>query len=85
MLQSLLKEIDIEPLYELAEGITPALFFPLVTDRFEDVMDALSDRGIECGLWHGANIVVLPGHQFLTKRDIRAIFKAVEMGLCKGR
>jgi len=85
LLESMFKEMRLEPLYTLAEGISPAILFPLVTDGFEGVMEALSDRGIECGLWHGANIVVLPGHQFLTEREIRVIFKAVERGLRKGR
>jgi len=72
------KKISLEPIHEVSADISPSLFFPLITDRFEGVLKKMSESRIECGLWHGTNIVVLPVHQFLEKEDLERIFETVK-------
>ncbi len=45
-------------------------FFPLKSPEPAKLMKALRENNIECGLWHGTNIIVLPLHQYLTKDKI---------------
>jgi len=71
------KKIFLGPLHDVNDEITPSFFFPLVTDRFEAVIEEARRAGIECALWHGTNMVVLPIHQFLNEVDLEYIFKTV--------
>lgn len=77
-LQAKFERISLKPLYELNEDISPSFHFPLVTDKFEDVIEQASQFGIDCGLWHGTNIVVLPAHQFLEEEHLERIFELVK-------
>jgi len=49
-----------------------------VTDKFEEVIEKASQSGIDCGLWHGTNIVVFPVHQFLEEEHLERIFEVVK-------
>ena len=72
------KKISLEPLHKVNEDISPSLFFPLVADRWEEVIKKISQSGIENALWHGTNIVVLPVHQFLVEDELEYIFQVVK-------
>lgn len=77
-LQAKFERISLKPLYELNEDISPSFHFPLVTDKFEKVIEKASQSGIDCGLWHGTNIVVFPAHQFLEEEHLERIFEVVK-------
>lgn len=79
------KKLSLKPLMKLDDHVSPSFFFPLVTDRFEEVLEASARSGIECGLWHGTNIVVLPMHQFLNERELERIFRMVRSVYSKKR
>ena len=48
-----------------SENITP-WFLPVLVSAPTAVLRYLRDQQIECGLWYGSNIIVLPLHQYLT-------------------
>src|SRR5215471_6124917 len=48
-----------------SENITPWLL-PVLVSTPAPVLRYLRAQQIECGLWHGSNIIVLPLHQYLT-------------------
>lgn len=50
-------------------AVTP-WFLPVRVGNPPRVLRALREGGIECGLWHGSDIVVLPLHQFLTGAEV---------------
>ena len=77
-LQGKFETILLKPLYEVNEDISPSFFFPLVTEKFEAVIDKALQSGVDCGLWHGTNIVVLPAHQFLEEEHLERIFELVK-------
>jgi hypothetical protein len=52
-----------------SENITP-WFLPVLVSDPAAVMRYLRIERIECGLWHGSNIVVLPLHQYLTDAEM---------------
>ena len=52
-----------------SENITP-WFLPVLVLEPAAVMQYLRAQEIECGLWHGSNIVVLPLHQYLTDAEM---------------
>ena len=54
---------------EMSQNVTP-LFLPVRFGRPVAAMRDLRARNIECGLWHGSDIVVLPLHQFLTDEEM---------------
>jgi dTDP-4-amino-4,6-dideoxygalactose transaminase len=60
------------PLFDPAPGTVP-WFFPVPVREPHRLMDAARRAGVECGLWHGSDIVVLPCHQFLGEAEIEAI------------
>lgn len=72
------KELLLLPFHQVDENVSPSLFFPLVTDRYEEVMEKASNSNIENALWHGTNIVVLPVHQFLVEEELERIFQVVK-------
>lgn len=51
-------------------------FFPICARRPDSLVARARARKVDCGLWHGTNIVVLPCHQFLAQRDIDRIVDA---------
>lgn len=59
-------------LFEADENVTP-WFYPLETPYWEDIMAAAAQQGIDCGRWHGTDIVVLPCHQYLCDADVDRI------------
>lgn len=76
--------LGLRPLYELTPAISPSLLFPLVTDRCDAVMESARRAGVDCGRWHGSDIVVFPGHQFLRDEDIGRIIACVRSVYRKG-
>jgi len=78
LLESRFKRIGLKPWFEINEEISPSFHFPLVVDKFEKVIQKATESGIECGLWHGTNIVVLPAHQFLKEEHLERIFEVVK-------
>jgi perosamine synthetase len=52
-----------------SENVTP-WFLPVLVFEPATVMRYLHAQGIECGLWHGSNIIVLPLHQYLTDEEM---------------
>ena len=51
-------------------------FFPIRAKRPDALIGRARARRVDCGLWHGTNIVVLPCHQFLAQCDIDRIVDA---------
>lgn len=45
-------------------------FFPVKVNDADKIITLLRNNNIECGLWHGTSIVVLPLHQYLTSEEI---------------
>ena len=52
-----------------SENITP-WFLPVVVSSPATIMRYLRVQKIQCGLWHGSNIIVLPLHQYLTDAEM---------------
>lgn len=76
-LESRFAELLLQPLFTLTDGISPSFHFPLVTARWEEVLEAAWAAGIEAARWHGADIVVLPQHQFLVDEELEYIVEVV--------
>jgi hypothetical protein len=56
-------------LSEPSVNITPWLL-PVLVSEPGPVMRYLCAQEIECGLWHGSNVIVLPLHQYLTHAEM---------------
>lgn len=63
-------------IYQVDESVTP-WFYPLQTPLWEDVMAAAAQQGIDCGRWHGSEVVVLPCHQYLSDDDVDRVIAMV--------
>lgn len=59
----------LEVLTEVSDNVTP-WYLPIRFVRPVAAMRELRAQNIECGLWHGSDIVVLPLHQFLTDEEM---------------
>jgi len=73
-IQPLLKENDFESV---------PWFFPIEVDQPEEYILKLRSMGIESGLWHGSNVIVIPLHQYFTNGDIKeavSIFNKINNG-----
>jgi DegT/DnrJ/EryC1/StrS aminotransferase family len=57
-----------------SENITPWLL-PVLVSEPTTVMRYLQAQGIECGLWHGTNIIVLPLHQYVADAEMDFMLK----------
>lgn len=64
--------IGLSPVFELNDSITP-WFFPVQMQNWQKCIAEAQNYGIECGLWHGTNIVVFPCHQFLSDKHIEKV------------
>lgn len=64
--------LGFSPLFEVSDVICP-WFFPIHVRCPEAVQQIAQQRGVDCGLWHGSDIVVFPCHQFLGDEHIRKI------------
>ena len=78
------RQIDLQPVFEVTDKITP-WFFPLSVTDAPRMMEAAARTGVECGRWHGTNIIVFPCHQNLTEDDLAHIGAVFESGLNTGR
>lgn len=54
-------------------------FFPLEVKKPERFMEWLRSQGVDAGLWHGSNVVVMPLHQYLNVEDIDYIVNRIEL------
>ena len=68
-------QIGLRPLFEMHGGVTP-WFFPVSTPVYESVLASCASHRIDCGWWHGTNIVVFPCHQFISDDHVNRIVKA---------
>lgn len=66
--------------YEMDDSITP-WFFPIETALWEDVQSTAHQQSIDCGRWHGSNMVVLPCHQYLSDIDVQRVVDVVSQAL----
>lgn len=73
----LFKTINLKPLFNINRNISPYLF-PLMIENAEEIAEYLIKNEIEAAFWRGKNIVVLPVHQFLEKKDIELMFNLVK-------
>jgi len=67
------KAIGLDPLFAITEQITP-WFFPVPTCNWHEMIEVAHLQGVDCGRWHGTDMVVFPCHQFLTTGDVVRIF-----------
>jgi len=65
----LLSNSSYEFVFSETKNIAP-WFFPLKVGNASKTIGILRENNIDCGLWHGTNIVVLPLHQYLTSEEI---------------
>ncbi len=77
LLHDMLMDCSITPLFNATEDISPACLFPVVIDNCDEAISALKRSRIECSIWHGSNIIVVPMNQFLEKKDIEKIVNAI--------
>jgi hypothetical protein len=62
-----------KPLIKDTTGLFP-WFFPLATTANPaQTVYKLRSCGIEAGLWHGSNIIILPLHQYLSAEDVNRV------------
>lgn len=66
------QEIGLQPLFTVTDQVTP-WFFPVYTPRHREMVAAARAKGVDCGLWHGTEIVVFPCHQYLTSECLARI------------
>ena len=62
----------LEPLFDVPDAVAPWMF-PLRTSRCEDYLQRARPAAIDCARWHGADVIVLPCHQFLGQAELAAI------------
>lgn len=71
---------SLEPLFTINENVSPYRFPLVVNGDASALHNELGTRGIECGLWYGRNVVTLPIHPLLTKKDLEIIKEEVKNG-----
>jgi DegT/DnrJ/EryC1/StrS aminotransferase family len=79
--RSLAKEATkarLRPLFEVSENLCPWLF-PVRVPCPEDVQQAARECLVDCGLWHGSDLVVFPCHQFLSDDDVGRIGEVLKL------
>lgn len=76
LLRDGMKEIGIDPYFELPRNTSPYCFPCVVPDLSEEVVQSVRAAGYEAFLWRGGEIVVLPVHQGLKKADLNRMLVA---------
>jgi hypothetical protein len=66
------EQLGAAPLFRVTDRITPRCF-PLPSSRWRKLLEVAREHQVECGLWHGTNIVIFPCHHFLRTEDIDRI------------
>jgi dTDP-4-amino-4,6-dideoxygalactose transaminase len=72
-----LVRLNIPPLFETPDEVAP-WFFPVPTTKWQECIERSEEFGVECALWHGSNVIVLPCHQFLDSSDVERINEFME-------
>lgn len=68
----LLDKNKVTPLINSFEDIFP-WFFPVRSSAPGRLIGHLRSNGIEAGLWHGSDVVVLPLHQYITQEHVAKV------------
>jgi len=77
-------KISLEPFYTINNDVTP-YFFPLkIQNNVSQISNEINKKGVECGIWHGEDAILLPIHPLLDKNDLDYIVKTVEESLLGG-
>lgn len=71
------KKHSMTPLFEINDEISPYMF-PFHVEKAQEFLRIASMNNVECGQWHGTDIIVLPCNQFLTNDDIAVIESSIE-------
>lgn len=69
-------EAGLAPAVRVDEDIVP-WFFPVAVSDTGAALASIRAEGVDCGHWHGTNLVVLPCHQFLTGEDVDRVVGAL--------
>ena len=70
--------LNMQPLFETKDEVAP-WFFPVPTTKWQECVERSTEFGVECALWHGSNVIVLPCHQFLDISDVERINKFMKI------
>jgi dTDP-4-amino-4,6-dideoxygalactose transaminase len=79
-LSSRFGQLGLEPVFQVTEEITP-WFFPVRLRDPEEVIRRVREQGVDCGQWHGTDILVFPCHQYMGERQVERISAAVSAAL----
>jgi hypothetical protein len=69
MLIGAIQNESLTPLLKPRDSSTVGWFFPVDTPDASVYCEAFRKKGIEAGIWHGSNVVVLPLHQYITPQE----------------
>lgn len=69
--------LGMRSLYDPGDEGTVGWFFPVDTPDARAYSEALRARQVECGIWHGSNVIVLPLHQYLTRGEEEYMLQAL--------
>jgi len=73
-----LKELGMRPLFEVSDSVAPWLF-PVQLPVWQECVERSAEFGVDCALWHGSEIVILPCHQFLSVPDLDRIIAFIDL------
>ena len=77
-----IKSTSLQSLISPNVNYTP-WFFPVISQDPKKLLSIAKLNQIDAGLWHGSNVVVLPLHQYLEKRDIQYIVDVLRSNKAK--
>lgn len=70
-------KVGLKPLVEPNDDICP-WFFPVQVSCPDAIRHVAREQGVDCGLWHGSDVVVFPCHQFLNEEHVHRIAAVLE-------
>ena len=74
--------LGLHPVFSAVDQITP-WFFPVTVRHADALLRAVRANKIDCGRWHGSDVLVFPCHQFLTVSHLDRMVDAVS-GFMRG-
>jgi hypothetical protein len=81
ILKDMFKCINIYPIFDIDSNIVPSYHFPIKVKNPYEVVEEIKRHKIECGVWHGSNIIVLPIGPFLNKNHLNKIFEITKQAI----
>ena len=80
-ISNIVKKYGLEVLFDVPETVSP-WFVPVKTNKWQEYLEKGRQMDIDIARWHGSDMIILPCHQCLSKKEFQQLESLIQNAEC---